>query len=122
MKLNPDCVRDIMLNLEENLIIDKDGDIEQLTVEEICSFKQLSSYQSNEIIHIIKILYDSSMLKPGKKYISDTCNRVADITPQGYEFIDSIKSKNKWNKLKSYTKPLGELTIKALFDLAVSNI
>lgn len=122
MKLNPDCVRDIILTLEENLIIDEDGDIEQLTVEEICSFKQLSSYQSNEIIHIIKILYDSSMLKPGKKYISDTCNRVADITPQGYEFIDSIKSKNKWNKLKSYTKPLGELTIKALFDLAVSNI
>lgn len=122
MRLNPDCVRDIILTLKEKLIITEDGDIEQLTIEEICSFKQLSSYQSNEVIYTIKLLYSSSMLKPGKRYISDTCNRVADITPQGHKFIDSIKSQSKWDKIKSYAKPLGELTIKTLFDLAISNI
>lgn len=122
MRLNLDCVRDIMLTLEEKLILTEDGDIEQLTVEEICSFEKLSSYQSTEVIYIIKLLYDSSMLKPGKRYVSDTCNRVADITSQGYKFIDSIKSQNKWDKIKSYAKPLGELTIKALFELAISNI
>lgn len=122
MRLNPDCVRDIMLTLEEKLIPTEDGDIEQLTVEEICSFDQLSSYQRSEVIYIVKMLYDSSILKPGKRYISDICNRVADITPQGYKFIDSIKPQNKWIKIKSYVKPLGELTVKALFDLAISNI
>lgn len=122
MRLNPDCVRDILLTLEEKLTSNDDGDIEQLTVDEICSFDQLSSYQRSEVIHIVKMLYDSSILKPGKRYVSDICNRVADITPQGYKLIDSIKSQTKWNKIKSYAKPLGELTLKALFDLAISNI
>lgn len=124
MRLNPDCIRDILLIIDEIAVPNDYGCIEEIAPEEVVSKMDISKYKQNEIMYTISLLYEEGFLKKGSQYISDPKPYIADITPKGYQFIDSIKSEDSWKRVKSIlqtaaTKGL-ELSLTALYNVAIN--
>ena len=68
MKLNLNCIRDILLTLSEKLIPDESGYIVPLSPSEF-SESELSQYEKNEVMYWIRKLMDEGIIIKGKKYV-----------------------------------------------------
>lgn len=100
MKLNPDCIRDILLVIEEKIIPDEDGDTEPITAEELCDSVVLRKYQRGEVLYTVKSLFREGMVEEGPSYVSDSFPRIADLTAEGRRFLSVAKSNSVWVKVK----------------------
>lgn len=93
MKLNIDCVRDILIYLEENLSYNSEIDA--------CDI-ELEKYDSNEILYCISLLYDAGYIKA---ITAHTFTRpvyiIQSLTFQGHDLLDKIRDKSTWMKIKS---------------------
>lgn len=118
MRLNLDCIRDLIIEIDNNLKLDEHGNITPIDVDKLSNSENLSIYDHSEIIYYVKGLYESDILKPDECYVSDTCSRIADITPQGYNFLDSIKPISKWDVFKSKFTSYGIPTLTFLMQNA----
>ena len=121
MRLNPDCIRDILLTLDQLIVPNEYGLTDEILPEELCSHQQLSCYTQNEILYTVRHLFDEGMLKKGKLYVHESIPHIADITAKGYTFIDTAKSPTAWEKVKSHliTKGL-EVSATALYNIAIN--
>ena len=118
MKLNPDCVRDILLTVESNEF----G--QHMTLDYLC--EKLPNY-SCEDIHYCCLKLDDAGLLEVKAYsmLGQTMpdiKTIKDLTFNGHEFLADIKSDNAWNKTKSIAKDVGSFSIHALKDISVGVI
>ena len=115
MKLNIDCVRDIILTVE------KADYEERLTFDML--HERIPKY-SKEDLHYCLVKLDEAYLLdivtvsvmrqhlPGIKSIHY-------LTFSGHEFLENIKSDNVWNKTKSVAKNVGSFSLHALKDISV---
>lgn len=94
MKLNYDCVREVLLYIEENLeygkIIDSD-DIE------------LKSFEYADIQYTIALLSESGYIKAIKiQTLSSLVPtfHISSMTMQGHELLDNIRDNTVWKKIK----------------------
>lgn len=69
MKLNPDCVRDVLLYLEENLKIKNSSEFSEITLKEIK--EALSQYTEEDVFYSVYNLYQI-------KYIEGKINDVGN--------------------------------------------
>lgn len=109
MKLNHDCIRDVMIYIEENCIYEDDDrgnrSIHSRVFYEITHDEKLSSrYTEDEIRYVVAQLYFEDMI-------------IATMTPEtlnfrqfeadclsfkGHEFLDNIKDDTIWKKAKNF--------------------
>lgn len=68
MKLNLNCIRDILLTLSEKLIPDESGYIVPLSPSEF-SESELSQYEKNEVMYWIRKLMDEGIIIKGKNML-----------------------------------------------------
>ena len=59
MKLNPDCVRDILFYLEEHLSISEDLEIEEIDIYEL---KRQLKYPIQELVNTILVLGEAEFI------------------------------------------------------------
>ncbi|MFV9733498.1 DUF2513 domain-containing protein [Ligilactobacillus salivarius] len=85
MKLNPDCIRDILLAVEE--LSDYDRSVSD---SELSKSKFLISYSENEILYHVRQLTWSKMLQQADFYGEGF--DILDLSPQGHEFLNNIRS------------------------------
>lgn len=121
MRLNPDCIRDIMLTLEKKLVINEYGKTIPLSFEEVSQIPSLKHYEKPILFFHLNELFECNMLKKGKRYIHESNHQIASITNTGYIFIDSIKSDTKWNKFKNSLKSMGTITLPILLEIFLNN-
>ena len=119
MKFNPDCMRSILLYLEEHLSISSELEIHPISIQELC--KNLS-YSIPEIVNTVLILDEG-------KFISASAfgsnNQISEliiyrITYEGYQLIESIRSDLVWRKVKSVGKNIGSFSISIISKIASS--
>ena len=115
MKLNPDCVRDILFAVEE-----LSGPDSLITSEQLADTKFLKSkYSEDEILYHIRHLDWSGYIKtPKSNRTIDGIYFINDLSPIGHEFISSIRKDNNWNKVKSISKEVGSETLSSLKSIA----
>lgn len=124
MRLNPDCIRDVLLVVSELAIPDNYGYIEEMAPEDVISKMDSSKYEQREIMYTISLLFEENFLKQGSRYITTPIPYIADITTKGYQFIDSVKTEDSWKRAKSLfqsavTKGL-EISLTALYNIAIN--
>ena len=100
MKMNPDCVRALLLTVEENC--DFNHFIEYRINKN--GFDKLSSYSHDEILYHIKQCFMNEMITGVHYYDGDNCVVICDLTPKGHEFLANIRSEKIWNQTKRYAK------------------
>jgi len=112
MKLNPDCIRDILLAIEED-----------------CSFRstfqfpgnnnRLSSYSEDEVLYHIKQCELSDLVYKVTWFIGGSCC-VKDLAPSGHQFLADIRSENIWSKTKITAAKVGSSSLNTLVSIASS--
>ena len=92
MKLDFNCIRDIMLTLEDCLQPDDSGIMQGIGADELCELLSHKNYSKGTVKAHLRFLYDSNALIPLEKYIDDDCAGVADISyPEGYAFLERLR-------------------------------
>lgn len=126
MKLNPDCVRDVLIYLEDNLILFDD---EYRVCRNEIGWKALSEddclnkkYLIDDIRYAIIQLSEAGFIvgKPvtgGRNYGIIGLD-ILGITWAGHELLANLRGEELWTATKSVADKLGTYSIKALSTIA----
>lgn len=115
MKLNPDCLRDILLCVEENT---SPGQVFYYYSDE--PPKELSKYSHEEILYHIQQCDIYNLFVGCMFYDINDEIEIFDLTPKGHQFVDNIRSKNVWNSAQKILKKTGNMSINAIFQVVTS--
>ena len=111
MKLNYDCIRDIMLYLEENLELNNIVYLENIKID----------YSDNDIKYSILKLEEidyikARIIKADGVAILDAI--IFDITFYGHEFLNTVRPKTVWENTKEISTKIGVNTLSSLTQIA----
>ena len=112
MTLNYDCIRDVLLYLEDTLEY-SDNQIamthKRLAIDSIPN--NLSSYSKEDVQYTIEKLFEAKFIRivnivyDKNGYI--TSGYVDDITWDGFNFLNNIREKSIWEATKEGAKKIG---------------
>lgn len=114
MKLNPDCIRDILFAIEEvstpnSLILST----------QLAKTKFLSNYSNDEILyHLQQLDWSGYIITPNRNKSLDGVFFVNDLSPAGHNFISNVRKDTNWNKVKSVGKEVGSFALTSLQSIA----
>ena len=119
MKLNHDCVRDILLFIEENLKYHEE--INQSTLVKSSYF---TKYNNSEVLYALELMVDEGFITC-RKTASNAMGKVSYIiitglTWSGHELLDNIRNDTVWNAVKEKSKKVGKVSIKAMASAAAT--
>jgi len=111
MKRNLDLIKEILLHFEakEDWKYEKDFEIE--------------GFDNKIVSYHTQIMYEAGLIN-GEAATSET-GRIYDVIPfrltwQGHEFLDNIKDKSRWQKIKDIVvKKGGNFSIELIKSLAI---
>lgn len=117
MKLNVECIRSVMLQLEETLSFTDDGTYlvkNFVTLECLC--KLLPEYTRADIFYSLYNLdqagYISASVHWGNGAVYE-CS-VNHMTYAGHEFLDKIRDSGRWDKIKGITSSIRNYSLSAI--------
>ena len=116
MKLNPDCIRDILLAIEE--ITDGITSFEYDRYG--CIPDKLKKYSHEEILYHCRQCSMAGLVFNMKYFENGNCFLIEDLSPAGHEFLADIRSESVWGKTKEISKKLGVGSLRSLAEIAVS--
>ena len=116
MRLNPDCVRDILLSTEE--ICDYHRAFDYYKDEGINT--NLQQYSHDEIIYHIKQCELSQLIIDVHYYDGATHISIGDLAPSGHQFLANIRKDTVWNGVKSVAEKVGSTSLSVLTQIAAN--
>lgn len=117
MRLNPDCVRDILLSIEKTTSYHTSW---RYTGETISG---LEKYTGEEVFYHLRQCDEAGMLL--EPYWATRAFQTKDISPKGHEFLANIRDDSVWNKVKETSKKISAYSLKALVSISgnvISNL
>lgn len=115
MKLNPDCIRDILLVVEEIPDINHCWRFDEETIPEL-----FPNYSFDEVMYHIRQCQLNNFFFQATINITGTSCVVSDLSPEGHEFLANIRNDSFYNKVKSIGAELGVQSLKDLTQIALS--
>ncbi len=115
MQLNPDCVRDILLAVEQMCDAKHEFRIDEDT--NLSKIEFLKKYEWKEIEYHINQCNASGFFSKCTKNILGGFI-IKDLSPGGHEFLQNIRNDSVFNKLKDSVKKGASLTLESLVKLA----
>lgn len=116
MKLNPDCVRDVLLYVESNTDLKHFASISPSQMPD-----ELSKYSADEVMYHIKQAELSALLDVPSWYLNGGC-LIKYLLPEGHQFLANIREDNNWNKTKDIAKSVGSNSLDAIKQIATGVI
>ena len=111
MKLNNDCVRDLLLYIEDKITINDSIAISQI---------EINKYTSEELIYTAMKLKDAGYVKGNVyKYITgnaDVC--VNELTWDGHKFLDNIRDDGVWKTTKEKLSKFSSVSLSIIENVA----
>lgn len=113
VKLNPECIRDILLEVEDT--------VSPNNFFEFPPYEKLQEKYSDEEIayHLQQCEYHDFFV--GFKRYSSNGFMVRDLSPAGHKFIANIRENTVWNGVKKISSKVGSTSLEALVTIA-SNV
>ncbi|HCT70633.1 MAG TPA: hypothetical protein DF409_05900 [Bacteroidales bacterium] len=110
MRLNPDCIRDILLSVEEKCDF-RNGFMFPSEIE------RLNKYDQEEVLYHLKQCQLSGLLHKVTFYLNGSCY-VNDLSPSGHQFLADIRTDNNWTKTKTIAENVGSYSLDILKSIA----
>lgn len=118
MKLNIDCVRDIMLAIEENLGIEEiwyPSDLQEA----------LPSYSMDDLQYSCQKLYEGGFINAIPHFLDKghyifEIGTIHSLTYKGHEFLETIRPESVYTKLKNGGKSACTKSLELLYELGKS--
>ena len=111
LKLNKDCIRDLLLYLEKNLDNKSDIQVRNIT---------LNDYSNEELMYTAEKLIEAQFINAVNKWdITDShIISVISLTYKGHEFLDTIRDNIVWSKTKSFLSKFTSTSIGLISNVA----
>lgn len=116
MKLNPDCVRDILLKVEEIPDVHHHWNFTSQNIPEI-----FPNYTCEEIIYHVRQCELCGFLLHSSHSVNYDYYSVSDLTPSGHEFLNNVRENTVWNGVKEVAVKVGATSLSALIQIS-SNV
>ena len=115
MKLNLDCCRDILLTIESQT--------ERTDINFYDFLQLLPQYSEFEIEYCLEKLYEANYIHLICESFNNSSSElliicVEDLTFQGHEFLENIRSKNVWDKTKNICGNIGSFSLELIKTVA----
>lgn len=115
MRLNPDCVRDILL------VVEAETTATQRATYPSEEFNALDEKYAPDVVlyHVIQCIeygYFRDVID-----LSQMAFLIPDLSPAGHEFLANIRKDNVWNGVKGVAEKVGATSLSALTQIA-SNV
>lgn len=119
MKLNPECIRDIMFYLEENLTMNSDLEINEISVFDL---PEKLNYSIEEIANTLLVLDDANFIVCYRNNGDDAIAAldIYRITYTGYQFLESIRPDSVWKKVQTVSGNIGSFSLNVISQIATS--
>lgn len=114
MKLNPDCIRDILLAVEE----ETDGERIFHYDRQNQKHSQLAKYDHNEILYHMRQCSISDLIVGFKAFDSGAMVLISDLSPKGHEFLANIRSNSFWARVKDTAVKIGTPALGSIVQIA----
>lgn len=116
MKLNPDCIRDILFTVEENTSF-----CAPMEYTDVTEYSRLRPYSNDEVCYHITQCKLSGHITEVNWFIGGTC-LIQDLSPNGHELLANIRSDKNWAKTKEVANKVGSFSLDTLSKIAASVI
>lgn len=113
MKLNPDCIRDILLDIEENTTINTAWKYDSCNPS-----GRMSRYDKFEIAYQARYCADARLISGFSVGGNSDSVFAIDLTPDGHAFLANIRNDTFFNKVKDIAKELGLNSLNDLTQIA----
>lgn len=119
MKIDPDCVRDLMMLLEEKtgMIPDEPYSFYGINAYSIMQVQKIQEkYQYGEVVYTLIQLaesgYISMTISCDNELRTARLGNILYVTPKGHEFVASIADASSWkNKILPVLKGVGSISL-----------
>lgn len=122
MRLDPDCVRDILLFIENmnTYVLDEDNDVtlQGAFLEEIS--KNLPQYPETQLYYTLDKLDEGGFINMTSQWGGNalaSCH-VSSMTYAGHEFLESIRDSGRWNVVKGGLSAVKNYSLTAITAIA----
>lgn len=116
MKMDIDCIRDILLQAEETpFTVYRDSDDDN----EDSELNFIAKYDDKTLLYHIDIADELGLLKAS---ICIGMSSVYDLSAQGHLFLADIREENVWSKTKEISKQVGASSLDTVKQIAVNVI
>ena len=121
MTLNHECIRGILLQLEEKCSVrENHGTFEWgcVSISELC--EKLPDYQSEEIFYSLYNLEQAGFIDVTKQYADGGIffYLVNYITFAGHEYLENVRSPRNWKKTKEIGLKIGNFGLNMVAKIA----
>lgn len=112
MKLNIDCIREILLIMED---MPRNESLSGAELREI-----LSEFSADDVDYSCLKLKEAGYIEATIKVIPEEffVLQLKDITFSGHQFIADIRTQTVWNETKSICEKVGSFSISAIMQIA----
>lgn len=119
MKIDPDCIRDILLAIEEKSDGFHDFCVSAVGVvtERDTPNEYTQKYNKDELIYHIIQCNENGFFTNMRKSILGVY-KIRDLSPEGHKFLNNIRDSCNWNKVKKQLLTAGSFSLKTLIEIA----
>ena len=117
MKLNPDCIRDILITVEANTDFNH---IYTYLASELPNEHYLSKYSNDEVIYHISQCDKSNLIENVNYFDAGDMITISDLSPEGQEFLNNIREDTNWHKTKEVAGKIGSFSLNMLSQIATN--
>ena len=116
MKLNAECIRDILFTVEDCTSLENTLKIDPTNLPE-----DLAKYAPDVLLYHVKQCELSDLFANVDWYLNGSC-RIYYLSPEGHKFISNVRSDNAWSKTKDIAGKIGANSIDILKEIGSSVI
>lgn len=115
MKLNHDCIRDLLLEIEEKKPFET-----LLVTYNFQNYDVYKKYSFNELMYCLSKLNEAGILDARVDVANNKINyyQIGNITFYGHEFLDNIRDDETWKKVKRVANETSSMSVTLLSKLA----
>ena len=126
MKLDKDCIREVLLYIEEHCIFetDKFGEkrIHIVGLHELAESNELSEFDEDNIRYTIVKLMEGDYIKggfiPKDSGLNFKIVQITQLTLRGHDLLDNIRPEPVWNETKGILHKIGDFSLGIMSQVA----
>lgn len=115
MKLNKDCIRDLLIYLEDNL---------SYTNKISTGSLSLKDYTRDELVYTVERLSEAGFIN-ATKICDAPCTptyHIFSLTYNGHQFLDTVRDNSIWKNTKTVASQLASVSLPIIQEIAISFI
>ena len=122
MKLDANCVRDVLLAVEElqRVFVNDDGDVEKMELWVDDLYAVLPNYDKDVVFYALYNLEQAGYVDLSVQWINNCVNMCAinHMTYEGHEFLESIRDSKQWTSVKKGLSAIRNYSLSAISSVA----